>query len=416
MKRSGNFFVALECETGQEAEVPIEVSEEQVQEGPVTGEPVQEVQVSEALAQEEREVVEEGEIIVGLTTQTDPNPQPVTINVPNYPPSSGQLAQAQQVRNKLEYWKKIDKSDFAVRLIENGLVLPFINKHKVLQLCRKHIFPRTSSRKNKSVIREEIKLLLEHDVIEKAPHNVLLYENHVFCITKPNGKMRMILDMKQLNTHIRLPKLQMFKFRQCFHSCLNSSFACKIDLSNAFWHISVHKGYRRFLSFSFDNVNYMWKAMPFGLRIAPYLFCKLLQPLINHIRNTYNIIIFYYLDDILILALTRELAIAHCKIVMEELVKAGLTVNVQKSETVPSERITFLGVIIDLKNKTLCPSDDNQLSCRTKATEFAGKDKAWLVEFQSLIGSLNFAAPYIKFGKLNLSPLHKFYAAFQQIK
>ena len=398
----------------QVQEVP--VSGAQGLEAPVSAAQVLEAQVPEGMVQEEEGQAEEEAIPAGLVVQSNPNPlQPTSFS--NDPPSSSSLGtsktgQAQQVRESVEFWKGIAESDFAVRLIENGLVLPFVNKQKVKASCKKHIFPRRCSKKNKVAIREEIKVLLDQEVIEKAPHNVLLYENHVFCITKPNGKLRFILDMKELNTHIRLPKLRMFKFHHCYQSCLVANYACKIDLANAFWHISVHKAYRRFLSFSFDNVNYVWKAMPFGLRIAPYLFCKLLQPLMKHIRKTYNIIIFFYLDDILILAPSRELAMEHCNIVMEVLTKAGLSINVQKSMTVPSDQITFLGVDIDLKNKTFCPSEENQWSCIEKVSAFMSKDRVMLVDFQSLIGSLNFAAPYIKFGKLHLSPLHQFYAAF----
>ena len=281
-------------------------------------------------------------------------------------------------------------------------------------MCRREIFPRHTSKKNKVTIREEVKMLLEQGVIEKAPYNIELYENHLFCVTKSNGKLRVILDMKELNKHIKLPKLSMFRFPYCFQACLASSHACKIDLSNAFWHISVHKNYRRYLAFSFDNVKYVWKAMPFGLRIAPYLFCKLMQPVINHLRTKFNIYIFYYLDDILILAPSKEIAIQHCKIVLEVLGKAGLKVNRDKSMLNPSDEITFLGVTINLKAKTLRPSLENKHSCLQKVQDFCEMNSAYLVEFQSLIGSLNFTAPYTKFGKLNLSPLHKYRPAFSE--
>ena len=159
--------------------------------------------------------------------------------------------------------------------------------------------------------------------------------------------------MKELNKHIRLPKLNRFKYHQCFQACLSSSHACKIDLTNAFRHISVHKNYRKYLAFSFDNVSCVWKALPFGLRIAPFLFCKLMQPIINHLRTKFNIYIFYYLDDILLLAPSKEMALQQSMIVPEVLEKAGLRVNTEKSVLVPTEEITFLGVTIDLINKTL---------------------------------------------------------------
>ena len=42
--------------------------------------------------------------------------------------------------------------------------------------------------------------------------------------------------------------------------------------------------------------------MPFGLASAPYIFTTIMIAVIVYIRKTYGIIIFSYLDDILILA------------------------------------------------------------------------------------------------------------------
>ena len=353
------------------------------------------------------------------SAQTVPLPNPQTMHKsPSQPSpsSSHSFSQAQEVRNCISYWKKLEKSNFASKIIEQGLIVPFRSKIKVNSLCKKKIFPRNTSKKNKLRIRKEVKSLLEQDVIERAPYNIALYENHLFCITKASGKLRVILDMKELNEHIRLPNLKMFRYQYCFQACLVSSYACKIDLSNAFWHISIHKNYRRYFAFSCDNVSYVWKAMPFGLRIAPYLFCKLMQPVINHLRTKYNIYIFYYLDDILLLAPSEEIALQQSRIVLEVLAKAGLKVNLEKSMLVPSEEVTFLGVTIDLRNKTLRPSSVNVASCIQKVQDFVQAGKVHLVDFQSLVGSLNFSATYVKFGKLNLSPIYKFRPAFSEVR
>ena len=139
-----------------------------------------------------------------------------------------------------------------------------------------------------------------------------------------------------------------------------------------------------------------------------------MQSIIKHLRKKYQITIFDYLDDLLILAPTAEIAIQHVNIVIEILTKAGFAVNLDKSITSPVNKIVFLGVLIDLVNKTLLPSEENINSCVAKSRNFAKGEKALLVDFQSLVGSLNFSAPYVKFGKLNLSPIHHSYVAFSQ--
>ena len=128
------------------------------------------------------------------------------------------------------------------------------------------------SARKKSVIRKEVAELLEQDVIERAPNDTLFYENHVFGIVKPNDKLRMILDMKRLNTYMKLPKLNIFKLPLCFASCWSCSHACKIDLSNAFWHIGVHEDSSRFLSFSFIILDMFGKLCHLDQGLPPIYF------------------------------------------------------------------------------------------------------------------------------------------------
>ena len=152
--------------------------------------------------------------------------------------------------------------------------------------------------------------------------------------------------------------------------------------------------------------------MPFGLRTAPYLFCKLMETLVKNIKAKFGIILYFYMDDILVLAPSKERCSEHINLVLGELQKAGLTVNFKKSVLNPCSVITFLGVDINLEAKTLVPSLDNISSCIQKVQHFRHNNPKKLKHFQSLIGSLNFAASYIQCGRLHLSPLHKFLPYF----
>ena len=320
----------------------------------------------------------------------------------------------QQVRDKLGFWKSLEKSSFAVKLIQRGLTVPFSDKRKVNRLCKRNIRSRKTSKTNRIKLRRELKDLLTMQVIERITEDIPLFENHIFCKTKPNGKIRVIFDMKQLNTFIRLPKLKMFTFSKSNQEFLRNSVACRIDLSNAFWHIGINNKFKHYFSFRFGGHNYCWKAMPFGLKTAPYLFCKMMGTIIKHIREKFNIPIFYYMDDILVLAPSPELGTQYIKIVIDHLQNAGLSINFDKSIITPVPYITFLGIDIDLEAKIMVPSLDNISACIKQAKQFSGSDKKSLKEFQSLIGTLNFAAPYIQFGKLKLSPLHKFHPYFNR--
>ena len=58
----------------------------------------------------------------------------LTNNLPVHnktPSTSSNPSQAQEERNSIEYWKKIEKSTFASKLIDQGLIISFSNRSKV---------------------------------------------------------------------------------------------------------------------------------------------------------------------------------------------------------------------------------------------------------------------------------------------
>ena len=104
-----------------------------------------------------------------------------------------------KVRRRLPFWRSLSKSTFASRIIERGLTIPFSDKLRVKRLCKFNISPRKTSVKKRKVLRKEIKSLLAQGVIERAPLNVPLFENYIFSVKKPSGKIRIIFDISSRN-------------------------------------------------------------------------------------------------------------------------------------------------------------------------------------------------------------------------
>ena len=92
----------------------------------------------------------------------------------------------------------------------------------------------------------EIKSLSDQHVIEEAPYDVCLLEYHVFCITKPNGKVRIVLDMKIVKYIYCLPNIKNVDIYLLI-LCMYVPLICgQMDLPKAFWHIVFHERCKRF--------------------------------------------------------------------------------------------------------------------------------------------------------------------------
>ena len=80
----------------------------------------------------------------------------------------------------------------------------------------------------------------------------------------------------------------------------------KVDLKDAYFAIPIHDTYKQYLRFNFQGKLYQFICLPFGLSSAPWIFTKTLKPALALLQEM-GVRLIGYIDDILILAETREM-------------------------------------------------------------------------------------------------------------
>ena len=81
-------------------------------------------------------------------------------------------------------------------------------------------------------------------------------------------------------------------------------------LKDAFSSIPIHISHKRFLRFTFKEKMHQFNCLPFGLSSAPWVFTKTLKPALATLRER-GVRLIIYIDDLLILAESRELILDH---------------------------------------------------------------------------------------------------------
>ena len=78
-----------------------------------------------------------------------------------------------------------------------------------------------------------------------------------------------------------------------------------LDLKNAYFLVPVDEKYRKFLRFSFENILFEFNCLPFGLNISPFVFTKIMKPVVSYLREKgfFSVV---YLDDFLLLGASFE--------------------------------------------------------------------------------------------------------------
>ena len=152
--------------------------------------------------------------------------------------------------------------------------------------------------------------------------------------------------MKKLNEFLSPPHFKLEDNRTVKKLLKQDCFMSSLDLQDAYYLVSVHKSFRKYLRFLFSGQLYEFTCLPFGLSTAPYIFTKNKKPVAAYLRKLgFQSVV--YLDDWLLFGTS----IADCERNVTEtrelLNFLGFVFNDNKSVQKPSRRCKFLGFIYD---------------------------------------------------------------------
>ena len=174
--------------------------------------------------------------------------------------------------------------------------------------------------------------------------------NPLSVSTQSSSKRRLILDLRFVNQFILKQKVKdLFQY---------GGYACSFDLKSGCHHVDIFPSHQRFLGFSwtFPDGRNRYTVLPFGLSSAPYLFTKLMRPLVKYWRSR-GLYCIVYLDDGVIMDSTLEKTQRASHLVYGDLVASGFVINQEKSIWCPVQSIVWLGIVWNFEHGTIAITD-----------------------------------------------------------
>jgi hypothetical protein len=230
------------------------------------------------------------------------------------------------------------------------------------------------------------------DAVEDSPdpNPDYIQPLHVI-IGKPPKKPRNVLDRaRNLNDFLEDEPLVYESVDTAVRQMQPGDWMGKLDIKDCFLSWLMDPAARPFLTFKFGSRLLRFKRMVFGLKSAPAVCTQLLSVVsfalleagIRHAR---------LLDDFLIIASSRDTCIAAMHKAMTIFHSFGLLLSQAKIEG-PSQRLTFLGILIDSVTCTLECSPERQVELFSLIDSFLGRHTARARELLSLAGKFSFAS------------------------
>ena len=257
-----------------------------------------------------------------------------------------------------------------------------------------------------SNILEEVKKLLGKGAIELVPpgQEGQGFYSTFFIVPKKDGGLRPILNLKPLNVYMEKSHFKMETLRSIIQALHVGEWGSTLDLRDAYLQIPMFPPHRKYLRFCVQGVHYQFRAMPFGITVAPRVFTKLMAAVGGHLRSQ-QIHIFMYLDDWLVKNQIRELLLHQLNQTIQLLVDLGLIINLDKCHLVPSQIITYLGAVFNLNKGLVLPSENRFLAINQAIADIIYNRQCPASHFLRLLGLMASCIDTVPYGRLHMRPI-----------
>ena len=188
-------------------------------------------------------------------------------------------------------------------------------------------------------VKAELQSMQERGIISKIEEPTEWCAGMV-VVPKPNGKVRICVDLTKLNESVRREYFLMPVVDETLAKMSGAKVFSKLDANSGFWQIKLHPATAKYTTFITPFGRFFFNRLPFGLNAAPEYFMLQMTKALEGLEG-----VVCQMDDIMVFGENNEQHDKRLEQVMQRLSKAGITLN--KSKCVFSTNsVTYLGHLI----------------------------------------------------------------------
>lgn len=229
-------------------------------------------------------------------------------------------------------------------------------------------------------VKEELDHMVEQKVISPVDYPTDWVSN-MQVVEKPNGKLRICLDPKPLNSCIKREHFLIPTQEDLFSRLSGKRVFSVLDLSSGFWQMKLDSQSSDLTTFMTPFGRYRWNRVPFGLNSAPEMFQRRMVQIFGDIQG-----VEIYFDDMAIAGVDED---DHDRILLQVILRArenNVKFNCDKLQfRQPS--VSFMGHTIG--EGKICPLDKDVRA----VTEMPKPNN--VTDVSRLLGLLKYLAKFI---------------------
>ena len=250
----------------------------------------------------------------------------------------------------------------------------------------------------------EVSNLLRKQAIKACDHEAGEYISPISTQPKKYGSQRMILNLKSLNKNITHHHFKMDTVLSAVQIMKPGCFMASNDLKDAYYSVSIHSDFQKYLKFSWRGQLYEFVCFSNGLTPCPRQFTKLLKPVFSSLRKLGHISV-VYIDDTWLTSEDYNSCVNNIAETITLLDRLGFVIHPKKSILIPTQEITFLGFIFNSANMTVKLTPDRALRLKTARLENLEATTPLLRDVARLSGLMTSSFPGVMYGALHYRAL-----------
>lgn len=218
--------------------------------------------------------------------------------------------------------------------------------------------------------------------------------------------MRFIINLKYLNAFINTTHFKLEDKSTAMRLMRQGHFMAKLDFKDAYFLVPIFADHRKFLRFTFQGHFYEFNCLCMGFNVAPYVFTKIIRPVVTFLRAQ-GFLSVSYLDDFLLLGRDFKECLENVHATVSLLEELGFVINYAKSCLTPCTRLDFLGFTFDTISMSMGVPIDKQARVVKLSSDFLNRTSCSIRDFAHLVGVLVSVCPATRYGLIYTKPLER---------
>ena len=188
-------------------------------------------------------------------------------------------------------------------------------------------------------VKAELQRMERLGVIERV-QEATDWVNSMVTVVKPNGKLRICIDPRDLNKAIKREYYPMRIIEEIASHMPNAKLFSVLDASSGFWKVQLDHTSAKLCTFNTPFGRYMFKRLPFGISSAQDVFQAVMSEMFEDIEGVEVVV-----DDIIIWGTTQEEHDTTLEKVLQRATERNLKLNKDKSQ-IRLKQISYIGHVL----------------------------------------------------------------------